>query len=335
MATPRLSHALQGGLIDLPEAGDIAVLNPPEDVDFGPLDGARLLLEQGFFPTHAALARQGFRVVAEATGRFGAAIVFLPRARDAARALVARAVQLTGGGLVLVDGQKTDGIGAMAKALKAKVAAQGSYAKAHGRLIWFSAGPGADGFADWQAAPRQLAGGFVTRPGVFSADAPDPGSQALLDALPQQMKGRGADLGAGWGYLARGILGRAEVTGLDLVEADHLALNCARENVTDPRARFHWADATLWRPDRLLDFVVSNPPFHTGRAGTPELGQAFIAAAAAMLAPRGSLWLVANRHLPYEAGLNRHFRHVDEIATLPGFKLFHASAPRPNRRGVR
>ena len=32
-----------------------------------------------------------------------------------------------------------------------------------------------------------------------------------------------------------------------------------------------------------------------------------------MLAPRGVLWLVANRHLPYEAEMRACFSHVEEV----------------------
>ena len=331
MPDSRLNHALESGVVALPDAGTIAVLNPPESFAPTALDPARLKLEQGFFPAHAALARRGFDVAPEISGTFAAAVVFLPRARDQARALVARAVQLTGGGLVMVDGQKTDGIAGMLKALKGRVSLGGSFSKAHGKLAWFTGGD----LSDWRAVERQVAGGFVTLPGVFSADAPDRGSQALAAALPETLAGRGADLGAGWGFLARAILAHPGVTHLDLIEADHTALACARRNITDPRAAFHWADASQWGQGAGLDFVITNPPFHTSRAGAPELGRAFIRAAAGMLAPRGQLWLVANRHLPYEATLAEHFRQVSETPGLPGFKLLHAQAPRPRARNLR
>ncbi|MBN8194873.1 methyltransferase, partial [Bacillus sp. NTK074B] len=80
------------------------------------------------------------------------------------------------------------------------------------------------------------------------------------------------------------------------------------------RARFHWADAT--NPLKLqLDVVVMNPPFHQGRDANPRLGAQFIRTAAAMLKPSGQLFMVANRHLPYEATLAECFRKHGE---LPG-----------------
>ena len=49
-----------------------------------------------------------------------------------------------------------------------------------------------------------------------------------------------------------------------------------------------------------------------------------IAAAAAAMRLGGRLWLVANRHLPYEAVLQEHFGEVRVVATRGGFKVFEA-----------
>ena len=62
----------------------------------------------------------------------------------------------------------------------------------------------------------------------------------LLDGQAERI----VDLGAGWGFLARAILARDGVRQLDLVEAEAAALDCARRNVTDPRARPSTRSAT-------------------------------------------------------------------------------------------
>jgi 16S rRNA (guanine1207-N2)-methyltransferase len=170
--------------------------------------------------------------------------------------------------------------------------------------------------------------GIQTLPGIFSADGPDRGSRLLAAALPDRLSAKVADLGAGWGFLAAGILRRPGVRRLDLVEAEADALDCARINVTDHRARFHWADATTWRPEVLLDAVVMNPPFHTGREADLALGAGFIRAARRMLAPDGSLWLVANRHLPYDAVLSDCFLEFSDVAGDGAFRVIHATKPR-------
>jgi 16S rRNA (guanine1207-N2)-methyltransferase len=265
----------------------------------------------------------GYDVTRAPSGDFAAALVVLPRAREAQKALIAEAAALAP--LMLVDGQKHDGVAAIERAVKAEAPLAGSLAKAHGRLFWLEAAR----FPDWIAQDRRV-GGFVTRPGVFSADGPDKGSLALVEALPP-LSGTVADLGAGWGFLARHVLDSPAVTRVHLVETDAVALDCACENVTDPRAEIHWADATSWRPSAPVDNVVSNPPFHVGRAGDPGLGRAFISAAARMLAPSGSFWMVANRHLPYEAELAADFAQVEEAGGDGGFKVIHARRPRRDR----
>ena len=42
------------------------------------------------------------------------------------------------------------------------------------------------------------------------------------------------------------------------------------------------------------------------------------------LLPGGRLWLVANRHLPYEAALGVGFGSVREVAARDGFKVIEA-----------
>jgi len=71
--------------------------------------------------------------------------------------------------------------------------------------------------------------------------------------------------------------------------------------------------------------IISTPPFHTpSRADRPDIGQRFIAVAAQALRPGGRLYVVANRHLPYEYTLNESFGAVRVIAERDGFKLVEA-----------
>lgn len=171
-----------------------------------------------------------------------------------------------------------------------------------------------------QVAPRL---GLWSQPGVFSWDRPDPGSHLLVAGLPA-LSGRGADLGCGVGVLARAVLTSAAVTQLDLVDIDGRAVAAARRNVQDPRARFHWADARSAPDLANLDFVVMNPPFHDAGAEDRELGRAFIRRAHQVLRRGGALWLVANRHLPYEAVLVELFSKVALKSEAHGFKVYEA-----------
>jgi len=323
----RLSLAFDAGGLRLPD-GPVAVLHPAAEADLSALPSDRLTIVQPFYPDYAVWQARGFSCAPSLSGRFASIVVFLPRAKARARALLAAAVAATDG-IVVVDGAKTDGVDSILKDLRQRVTVSAPISKAHGKIFWFTSP--ADGFADWDARPGSV-GAYVTAPGVFSADGIDPASRLLAAVLPDDLGRTVADLGAGWGFLSAEVLRRPTVETLHVVEADHAALACARLNLPDPRAQFHWADARSWVSPEPVDSVVMNPPFHTSRSADTALGQAFIAAAARMLAPSGTLWMVANRHLPYEAALRSAFREGDELAGDNRFKLFRAARPsRPGR----
>jgi len=330
MLDARLTLAFDASGFAWPTEGTIAVFHPGEDANLRHVPKERSVVIQPFFPAHAAFAGQGFVTAVDTSDqpRFSAAIVCLPRAKSEALSLIAAACASTDGP-VLVDGQKTDGVDSILKAIRARVSVEGPLSKAHGKLFWFSS---CDAFADWASGPSLTPGGFWTAPGVFSADGIDPASAMLADALPDKLGAQVADLGAGWGYLSAHLLTREDIHAVHLVEAGHMALECARRNVTDPRAVFHWADVVHWQPPALMDTVVMNPPFHTSRAADPEIGRAFVAVAARILAPRGQLWMVANRHLPYEATLSALFAKVEEVGGDARFKLLHCTRPTRKRK---
>lgn len=323
----RFALALDSGAVTLPDAGDILFLRTPADRDLGDLDPTRVLFSHGLRPEVDAWLARGARD--RAVEDAAAAVVTVARAKALTYALIHEAIgAVPAGAPIIIDGDKADGVESILKTCRNTFAVEDVYSKAHGKCFTFPAPKAApDG---WRLTESDV-DGFQTVPGVFSADAVDPGSRLLADHLGG-IGGRVGDLGAGWGYLSRQILTAEAVTALDLVEVEGLALACARQNVTDPRAAFHWADATTWTGGPY-DWVIMNPPFHTGRKGEPALGQAFIAIAARTLAPTGRLRLVANRHLPYEATLRDHFAQVVVLADAQGYKVIEAQKPR--RKGSR
>ncbi|PZQ62496.1 MAG: methyltransferase [Phenylobacterium zucineum] len=174
-------------------------------------------------------------------------------------------------------------------------------------------------------APRVVAAlGVWSQPGVFSWDRLDPGSAQLLGLLPP-LAGKGVDLGCGLGLLAAPVLASPAVTSLLCVDVDRRAVDCARHNLDDPRVTVQWADVRRLSPAPTdLDFVVMNPPFHDGGKEDRDLGVAFIRTAAAMLRKGGTCWLVANRHLPYEAALSEAFAGATVRGDAGGYKVIEA-----------
>lgn len=318
----RLSLALPDGH---PE-GELLVIGARADADLSALDMARTTVRQGHFPDHRALGARGYRVAPDADGQFDMAVVYLPRAKAEARAdIVDAAGRLAPGSVLWIDGQKTDGVDSVLKDIRALLPVDEVHSKAHGKIFKVVIPEGHWLPDDWTGRARQIAPGFVTRPGVFSADGIDPGSDMLARLLPDRLPTRIVDLGAGWGWLAAQALEHQGVEVIHLVEADHAALQSARDNISDPRAQFHWADARDFSLGEPVNGVIMNPPFHDGRAADPRIGADFIAAAARLLTGAGKLWMVANRHLPYETVLSDHFAQVQELGGDTRFKVIEAT----------
>ncbi|MGC8201631.1 class I SAM-dependent methyltransferase [Aliiroseovarius sp. PTFE2010] len=327
MTVSRLSLAIEEGLVALDPGARVVVLRPRAGYALSSIDKPDIV--QTFYTDARVFEDAGLRVLGEPDGPpdgpYDAAVVCLPRVKAEARGLIEAAARVSRGGPVIVDGQKVDGIDSVLRDVKKRTSIHGVLSKAHGKIFAFEGGD----FSDWADPGPLNACGFQTLTGVFSADGPDKASILLADVLPS-LNGRIADLGAGWGYLSARTLERSpDVTECHLIEAEARALACARVNVTDPRARFHWGDATAATEPENLDHVIMNPPFHNTRTPDPGLGRAFIATAARLLTPRGTLWLVANRHLPYEITLAELFTDVQEVGGNTGFKVLRATRPKP------
>lgn len=320
----------------MPPRQRVLLIGADAGTDLGPFDAADMQIVQGDFADHQALKARDYRVAIAAEGDFDMAIVFLHRARAATRARIAEAAaSLPVGAPLWIDGQKTDGIDAVIKDMRGLTEVGEVHSRAHGKIFCVTVPQPGWLPADWAARDHLAAPGMVTRPGVFSADGPDPASRMLVAHLPDKLPTRLVDLGAGWGWLSAQLLKRPGIEQLHLVESGHVALECARINVPDPRARFHWADALDFRLPEPVNGVVMNPPFHEGRAADPRLGAGFIRTAAALLTGAGRLWMVANRHLPYEQVLRDCFADVSEIGGDSRFKILTATgARRPGARRV-
>ena len=286
--------------------------------------------------------------------RYPCVLLLPPRQREEARALLARAVRHCASGGLVVAAQANDEGAKTGEADLARLAGlDGTLSKHRCRVYWtrVDAEPDASTrintalLSEWAVldAPRHIedarfpGGGFLSRPGVFAWDRVDPASSLLAAHLPDTLSGRVADLGAGVGVLSAALLQRcAGLQALDLYEAEARALALARQNLAAltasaaatpaPALGFHWHDVASGLPHADYDAVVMNPPFHAlGRADRNDIGHAFIAAAAGALRRGGRLWLVANRHLPYEALIQSRFAGVRTVADAAGFKVLEAT----------
>ena len=347
IALEALFHPFATGLLSWPSAG-VLFLRAREGAALHAHGAGGLVGTQPFKPEAERLARIGVELIDEdalPAGGFPMVLVLPPRQREEARALLAKAcAAVAEGGVVVASVSNDEGAKSREADLRQLTGSVSVASKHHCRVFWTAPGAVIDMAlqAQWARADisRRIAsadvpgGGFQTRPGVFAWDRVDAASAMLAAALPDDLRGRVGDFGAGWGYLAMQVLARCpQVASLDLFEADSRALALADANLADARVpvHFHWQDVAAGVSERF-DAIVCNPPFHAlGRGDRPDIGRAFIDAAAKALNPGGRLWLVANRHLPYEQSLADGFADVAIVAQQGGFKIVHATKAAASR----
>ncbi|MET1414509.1 class I SAM-dependent methyltransferase [Roseibium sp. HPY-6] len=337
-ALETLMLPLETEAIELEPAARVLFLRARAGHALAAISDQMLVCVQSFAPDRDALQKSRFNVVAETPeDNFDAAFVLPGRQRQESRAqLAAAAAKLREGGILVACAPNAEGAKSLEKDLSDLLGGSQKLIKNKCRVVWEairSTAVDAALLEEWSRldAPRKvLDGAYVSRPGVFAWDRIDPASKLLGDLLPDTLKGKGADLGAGFGYLARTVLEKApKVAGMDLYEAEKRALDLAEENlkVFKGKRSMHgiWCDVTRGI-EGPYDFIISNPPFHqAGKADRADVGQGFIRAAAAGLRPGGEFYMVANRHLPYEKTLVEVFASVTQLADEGGYKVIRAT----------
>ncbi len=311
-----LVHAFETGALAFERAFFLrAELSPFRDVD----------AEQSFRPEYLRLRKAGWSVVPRIeSGAYRLGQLLLTKHKEENFANIARGWSLLAeGGTLVCSGSNDDGASSLERQVGKAFGLDGQLSKFHCRVFWLTRGDKAPPDY-WRelATLRPVEGGWLSQPGIFSWDRIDDGSALLARHLPDDLAGRIADFGCGWGYLTREVLAFSrEVTRIDLIDAEHRAIEAAQANIADARASFHWLDLAQEAAPATYDAVVCNPPFHAGRASEPGLGQSMIAAAARALRPGGRFYMVANRGLPYEPQLKAHFASFETLTDNNKFRV--------------
>lgn len=307
--------------------------NPPKTLFIGAAPHPALPPLHGYQPLKPSFdscKSSGMEMIEEITGTWDT-ILFLPgKSKDETLAGFAKAHQhLSPQGTFIAALPNTAGAARYEKELAKASPLLFSVSKKKCRAFAVSKGSNWSEtlLSHWEAfGARKLIDNtpFITEPGIFSSFRIDPGSALLAAHLPKSLHGQIADLGAGWGFLSFEALKKCpSIKEIALFEADARALSCARKNVTGP-ASFHWHDVTTGLPGTYHHILI-NPPFHTGQSKDLDLGKAFLTTAAAALKPGGTIHLVANRQLPYEAHLQQLGLRSRQLFEDHTYKIITAS----------
>ncbi|PCJ98150.1 MAG: hypothetical protein COA45_08335 [Zetaproteobacteria bacterium] len=335
-----LLHQIKNGSISI-DGGRIVFLNAVFHADLSTLCADELILQQHFKPYENTLVKAGFSVCSDIPcddGSYDVVCILTPKNMVEACYFIAKGMRLLRCGGVLICAADNKAGGSRLKKMMHGFGVQDLQddARNKARAVW---GIVDDAQIDeietaLSAGAEQdiLDGKFISQAGVFGWDRADKGSEILTQHLPQNLKGRGADFGCGYGYLSEFLLSnRVKIKHLTCVDADYRALRLCQKNLKGFQCdkNFMWHDLTQQDGAlKNLDFIVMNPPFHEGKKTDLSLGQGFIETAFHSLRRGGRLWMVANNHLAYENGLNKVFGEFSKEYEGQGFKILSARKQR-------
>ncbi len=296
----------------------------------------QLFLQQGFKPYADILECEGFTVSSEILDDefYDTIFIALPKNMIEAKYLIAKALKVLN-----ADGQIFCAADNKAGGNRIKKMLQGfglknvqELSKNKARVVWASAGTLDQSAVDTAIVEGSqqsvLDGEYQSIPGVFGWHKIDQGSAILAQHLPDNLSGKGADFGCGYGFLSRYVAQHCvKVKMLYCIDADVRAVKLCEENLkdftNDIETNFLWQDLTRdFDQPKNLDFIVMNPPFHDGKKADKDIGKAFIQQAFQSLKPRGRLFIVANVNLPYENILKERFFKVEKLYEGRGFKVY-------------
>lgn len=178
--------------------------------------------------------------------------------------------------------------------------------------------------ADTAAVVRVANLEVISYPGVFSHGRLDEGSALLLDALAEAApRGKCLDVGCGAGALSATL---AE-GGCHVIATDVSATAVAATGETLERNHLQGTvvGGDLYESvGARFATIVTNPPFHDGRERTTAITRRLIRDAPDHLTGDGTLWMVANRELPYVRWLDDAFKHVQVVRESTRFRVYKA-----------
>ncbi len=161
-------------------------------------------------------------------------------------------------------------------------------------------------------------------PGVFSHGQFDMGSQLLLDTLPT-LSGKVLDFGCG-----AGVIGSVLATLNPTIELEMCDINALAVESSISTLAANGLKGKVFASDIYSDtsndyqFVISNPPFHSGLETDYNATEALLAKAPEYQKTNGQLFIVANSFLKYPPIIQQAFGNCETINKTNKFAIYHA-----------
>jgi 16S rRNA (guanine1207-N2)-methyltransferase len=275
---------------------------------------------------------ESITVLPDQAGSYDFAMIDLPKGRQFARRwLVEAYYALRPGGKLYLSGAKNQGIKSIARDAENLFGSLTVVAYKKGnrllRLVksekpiptpaWLNeagVAPGTWHKIDIQTRRHKL--NLYSLPGVFSYHKLDLGTKLLLEQINYSPGERVLDLGCGYGIIGlTAALSDAEF--VDLVDTNLLSIASAQKNLLTHQvsnAQAVPSDAFSNLGGKPYHLILSNPPFHAGKAVEYQITQAFIHQSFASLEIGGRLLLVANKFIRYDQLMQSVFNNVQCLA---------------------
>ncbi len=159
-------------------------------------------------------------------------------------------------------------------------------------------------------------------PGVFSSRHIDYGTQFLLSNFPQSKADKVLDIGCGNGIISLFVNHFLSPSEIHMMDDSILAIESAKLNITSPNVHFHHTHHLEDFASHYFDLVVTNPPFHFEHENDIHTTLSLLTRTKRLLSKKGTLIIVANRHLNYLSHLKNIYSIVDILKSNKKYIIY-------------
>lgn len=179
-------------------------------------------------------------------------------------------------------------------------------------------------FKTYQVDYKETSLTIKSLPGVFSHGEFDIGSKLLLDTLPS-LNGKVLDFGCGAGVIGSVMAILNPGIELDMCDISALAVESSRATlVANGLTGNVFASDVYSDTSDNYDFIISNPPFHSGLDTSYSATETLLAKAPSHQARAGQLFIVANSFLKYPPIIEQAYGNCETLNKTNKFTIYHA-----------